>query len=79
MTNFELLLDSLPGDYKTEERLTYLDENFKDRINNADISDGLLESWVVNIKNELNQVFPMEYKTPEEPEPVSKKIDWFDC
>lgn len=69
MTNFELLIHRLPDYYLTEERMNYLKENYKDKINNADMSDGMFDCWLINIKNELNRVYPMEYKV----EKVNKK------
>lgn len=69
MTNFEKLIDRLPDYYLTEERMDYLKKNFMDRINDSDVSGGVLDSWVLNIKNELNKVFPMDYKV----ENVDKK------
>ena len=62
MTNFEQLVGRLPDYYLTEERMDYLKKNFMDKINDADMSDGMFECWLINIKNELNRVFPMEYK-----------------
>lgn len=69
MTNFEMLIDRLPDYYLTEERIDYLKEHYKDKINNADMSDGMFDCWLINIKNELNRVYPMEYKV----EKVNKK------
>ena len=69
MTNFEMLIHRLPDYYLTEERMNYLKENYKDKINNADMSDGMFDCWLINIKNELNRVYPMEYKV----EKVNKK------
>lgn len=69
MTNFEMLIHRLPDYYLTEERINYLKENYKDKINNADMSDGMFDCWLINIKNELNRVYPMEYKV----EKVNKK------
>ena len=69
MTNFEMLIHRLPDYYLTEERMNYLQENYKDKINNADMSDGMFDFWLINIKNELNRVYPMEYKV----EKVNKK------
>ena len=69
MTNFEMLIHRLPDYYLTEERMNYLQENYKDKINNADMSDGMFDCWLINIKNELNRVYPMEYKV----EKVNKK------
>lgn len=76
MTNFDLLLERLSSDYKTEERLDYLKKNYMDKINNADISGGLFDFWLVNIKNELDKVYPMEYVIPKKKE-VSDTIDLF--
>ena len=74
MTNFEMLIDRLPDYYLTEERMNYLKEHYKDKINNADISGGILDSCLINIKNELNRVYPIEYKV-EKKEPISNTID----
>ena len=69
MTNFEMLIGRLPDYYLTEERMDYLKKNFMDKINDADMSCGMFDCWLINIKNELNRVFPMEYKV----EKVEKK------
>lgn len=74
MTNFELLIHRLPDYYLTEERMNYLKENYKDKINNADMSDGMFDCWLINIKNELNRVYPIEYKV-EKKKPISNTID----
>ena len=74
MTNFEMLIDRLPDYYLTEERIDYLKEHYKDKINNADMSGGILDSCLINIKNELNRVYPIEYKV-EKKEPISNTID----
>ena len=74
MTNFEMLIHRLPDYYLTEERMNYLKENYKDKINNADMSDGMFDCWLINIKNELNRVYPMEYKV-EKKKPISNTID----
>lgn len=71
MTNFELLIGRLPDYYLTEERMDYLKKNYMDKINNSDISNGTFDCWLINIKNELNRVFPIEYKV----EKVEKKED----
>lgn len=79
MTNFERLIDVLPDYYLTEERMDYLKKNYMDKINGADISGGLFDFWLVNIKNELNRVFPMDYKVEkvDKKEEVNDKIDLF--
>ena len=69
MTNFDLLLDKLPSDYKTPERIDYIKDKYEERINNTDLIDGTIDSWVTNIKIELNRVCPIEYKV----EKVNKK------
>lgn len=78
ITNFDLLLDRLPKDYLTPERIDYMKEHFMDRINSTDMSCGGIDSWVIGIKNELNRVYPMDYR-PEKviPTPVSDTIDLF--
>lgn len=74
MTNFDLLLDRLPSNYKTPERIDYIKDKYEDRLNNTDLIDGTIDSWVTNIKIELNQQFPMKYII-EKKEPVSNTID----
>ena len=77
MTNFEMLIHRLPDYYLTEERIDYLKEHHKDRINNADMSGGILDSCLINIKNELNRVYPIEYKV-EKKKHISNKVNVFD-
>ena len=72
MTNFDLLLDRLPSYYKTPERIDYIKDKYEERINNTDIVD--IESWFINIRNELNTVYPIEYKA-EKKKPISNTID----
>ena len=74
MTNFDLLLDKLSSDYKTPEKIDYIKDKYEKRINNTDLIDGTIESWVTNIRNELNRVYPIEYKV-EKKEPISNTID----
>ena len=72
MTNFDLLLDKLPSGYKTPERIDYIKDKYEERINNTDIVD--IESWFINIRNELNTIYPIEYKV-EKKKPISNTID----
>ena len=74
MTNFDQLLDRLSSDYKTPEKIKYIKDKYEKRINNTDLIDGTIESWVTNIRNELNRVYPIEYKV-EKKKPVSNTID----
>ena len=74
MTNFDLLLDKLSSDYKTPEKIDYIKDKYEKRINNTDLIDGTIESWVTNIRNELNRVYPIEYKV-EKKKPISNTID----
>ena len=74
MTNFDLLLDKLSSDYKTPEKIDYIKDKYEKRINNTDLIDGTIESWVTNIKIELNQQFPMNYVI-EKKKPISNTID----
>lgn len=77
MTNFDLLISKLPSEYKTPERIDYIKDNYLDRLNGADLTEGgILDSWLSGIKVELNRVFPVEYKV-EKKEPVSNTIDLF--
>ena len=75
MTNFDRLVELLPEDYKTQERIDYIKNKYEDRINSIDSIDSAIESWVINIKIELNKVFPMEYKIHMKKEEVSDTID----
>ena len=72
MTNFDLLLDRFSSDYKTPERIDYIKDKYEERINNTDIVD--IESWFINIRNELNTIYPIEYKA-EKKKPISNTID----
>ena len=74
MTNFDLLIDKLPSYYKTPERIDYIKDKYEERINNTDLIDGTIDSWVTNIKIELNRVCPIEYKI-EKKKPISNTID----
>ena len=74
MTNFDLLLDKLTSDYKTPERIDYIKDKYEERINNTDLIDGVMDSWITNIKIELNQQFPMNYVI-ERKKPISNTID----
>ena len=74
MTNFEMLLDRLSSDYKTPERIDYIKDKYEERINNTELIDGTIDSWVTNIKIELNRVCPIEYKV-EKKKPISNTID----
>ena len=78
MTNFDLLLDNLSNDYLTPEKIEYMKEHYMDRINQFDIDSATLESWIINIKNELNKQYPIEFKI-ENKESVSNTIDIFDA
>ena len=74
MTNFDLLLDKLPSYYKTPEMIDYIKDKYEERINNTELIDGTIDSWVTNIKIELNRVYPIEYKV-EKKKPISNTID----
>ena len=77
MTNFDLLLDKLPSDYKTPERIDYIKDKYEERINKTELIDGTIDSWVTNIKIELNRVYPIEYKV-EKKKHISNKVNVFD-
>ena len=74
MTNFDRLIDMLPEEYVTQERIYYIEEKYKDKINKIDMTDGVIDSWIVNIKNELNRVYPLEFYI-EKKEEKSDTID----
>ena len=72
MTNFDLLLDRFSSDYKTPEKIKYIKDKYEKIINSKDLID--IESWFINIRNELNTVYPIEYKV-ENKKPISNTID----
>lgn len=74
VSNFDLLLEHLPSDYKTPERIEYIEDKYKERINDTDLTDGIIDSWVINIKNELNKTFPIDFVIPKQ----EKKVDYID-
>lgn len=74
VTNFDLLLEHLPSDYKTPDRIKYIEDKYKERINDIDLTDGIIDSWVINIKNELNRTFPIDFVIPKQ----EKKVDYID-
>ena len=76
MTNFDMLLGRLTSDYLTSEKIDYMKEHYMDRINDADIDSAILDTWVINIKNELNKQYPTEFHI-EKPTPKSDFIDIF--
>ena len=77
MTNFDRLLERLPADYKTEDRMEYMKEHYMDRINDIDVSGGVFDIWLVNVKNELNKLFPIQYKVEKVEVKVDDTIDLF--
>lgn len=74
MTNFERLVGMLSKEYVTPERIEYIEEKYKDRINDIDMTDGVIDGWLINIKNELNRVYPLEFHI-EKKEEKSDTID----
>lgn len=74
VSNFDLLLEHLPSEYKTPERIDYIEDKYKERINDIDLTDGIIDSWVINIKNELNRTFPIDFVIPKQ----EKKVDYID-
>lgn len=77
MTNLDLLLDRLPDDYKTPERIEYIKTTYNDRLNEVDFTEGgILDSWITGIKIELNDRFPMDYHIVKE-EPINNTVDVF--
>lgn len=75
VTNIKLLFSKLPKDYHTPERLNYIKDTYKERLNEVDFNDGsILDTWIPNIKNELNKAFPVEFLMKKE-EP---KVDFID-
>lgn len=72
MTNLDLLLDRLPDDYKTPEIVEYIKNNYLDKIDQADFSDGgVLDSYVVGLKSELLKRFTI-YSVIDKPTPIRK-------
>lgn len=75
VTNFDLLLEHLPSDYKTPERIKYIEDKYIDRINEADFNvGGIVDIWITHIKEELNKTFPINYVIPKQ----EKKVDFID-
>ena len=42
-------------------KIEVIKDKYEERINNTDLIDGVMDSWITNIKIELNQQFPMNY------------------
>lgn len=77
MTNLDLLLDRLPDDYKTPERIEYIKTNLIKKINEIDFTvGGSIDSCIPVIKDILNQVCPMDYHIVKE-EPINNTVDVF--
>ena len=77
MTNFDLLIDKLPSEYKTQEKIDYIKNKYMDRLNELDLNiGGMFDLCLTRIKSELNQQFPINYVVPKE-EPKSNTIDVF--
>ena len=75
VTNFDLLLEHLPSDYKTPERIDYIKDKYIDRINEADFNvGGIVDIWITHIKEELNKTFPINFVIPKQ----EKKSDFID-
>ena len=75
MTNLDLLLDRLPEEYKTQERIDYIKTTYNDRLNEVDFTEGgILDTWVTGIKIELNKRYPIEYIIKKE-EPINNTVD----
>ena len=75
MTNLDILLDRLPDDYKTPERIEYIKTNLIDKINEID-EDGPIDACIPVIKDILNKACPMEYHIVKE-EPINNTVDVF--
>ena len=75
MTNLDQLLNRLPDDYKTPEIVEFIKNNYLDRINQMDFSEGgVIDSCVVALKSELLKKFTI-YPVPDKPLPVKKTDD----
>lgn len=75
VTNIKLLFANLPKDYQTKERVSYIKDNYMDKLNEVDLNEGgILDTWVVNIKNVLNKVYPQDFIIEKE-EPRNNTID----
>ena len=75
MTNFDLLIDKLPSEYKTQEKIDYIKNKYMDRLNELDLNiGGMFDLCLTRIKSELNQRYPMKYHIINE-EPISDTID----
>lgn len=79
MTNFDLLLDKLPPDYHTPERIDFIKNTYLDRINEVDFNEsGVLDNWVIGIKYMLDKKFPVEYYVAPKVEPKKEEHNWWD-
>ena len=75
VTNIKLLFANLPKDYQTKERVSYIKDNYMDKLNEVDLNEGgILDTWVVNIKNILNKVYTQDFIIEKE-EPRNNTID----
>ena len=75
VTNIKLLFANLPKDYQTKERVSYIKDNYMDKLNEVDFNEsGILDTWIPNIKNVLNKVYPQDFVIEKE-EPKSSTID----
>lgn len=75
VTNIKLLFANLPKDYQTKERVSYIKDNYMDKLNEVDFNEsGILDTWIPNIKNVLNKVYPQDFVIEKE-EPTSNTID----
>lgn len=75
MTNFDLLIDKLPSEYKTPERIDYIKDNFMDGLNKANFNEsGSFDLCLTKIKSLLTTNCPMDYHI-EKPEPKSDTVD----
>lgn len=75
MTNLDLILDGLPQEYLTSDRIDYIKNNFIEKINKADFNEGgILDTFIKGIKVELSKRYPIEFNIEKEV-PVCNTID----
>lgn len=78
MTNFDLLLDMLPPDYHTPERIDYLKTKYMDKLNETtNLTSDVLKMCVDRIRAELTLKFPIEYEEVKV-EPKKEEHNWWD-
>lgn len=82
MTNFDILIDKLPSEYNTQEKIDYIkdyitkNELLNNKLNDIDLNDGgISKSWVDGIKTILDKRYPPKDYHIKKEEVKSNTID----